>query len=245
MRERDGSNCRRVFCSIQYLRTFITKITHRMRNRILYSLAFFAIIFQASAQKVYYKYPVDYTKQEPTHTVTLPSSKDNKLKFYGNNLYLYDNVDLTYRKVAKVPFYAEMSISNDTSTVTFAATTPTVLQDLTAGPISGFTMISDSLLRYDGNESGVFRVSYSASLSFTEAANILNGYVQVNGVEVTRSRFRQTATTANTERINIAGSFLTTLAPDALLRFMLVPSTHTGSDDILVYQFNLNIVQLK
>lgn len=216
-----------------------------MKNRILFTISLFALIFQLSAQKVYWKIPVDYLKQEPTHTVTLPGSKDGKLKFYANNLYLYDNVDLTYRKVAKVPFYGEMSISNDTSTVTFAGTTATVLQDLTAGPLSGFTMVSDSLLRYDGNESGVFRVSYSASLSFTEAANILNGYVQVNGVEVTRSRFRQTATTANTERINIAGSFLTTLAPDALLRFMLVPSTHTGSDDIVVYQFNLNIVQLK
>lgn len=216
-----------------------------MKNRILFALSLFAIIFQASAQKVYWKIPVDYLKQEPTHTTTIPGAKDSKLKYYSNDLYIYDNSDLVYRKMAKAPYYAEMSISNDTSTVTFAGTTATVLQDLTAGPVSGFTMVSDSLLRYDGNTSGTFRVEYSASLSFTEAANIINGYVHVNGVEVPRSKFRQTVTTANTERINVAGSFITTLAPDALVRFMLVPSTHTGSDDILVYQFNLNIVQLR
>lgn len=216
-----------------------------MNRFILFALVLMATVFQAAAQKIYWRIPVDYLRQEPTHTTTIPGSKDSKLKYYGNKLYNYDNVELVYRKVAMEPSYAEMSISNDTSTVTFAATTPTVLQDLTAGPVSGFTMISDSLLRFDGKATGVFKVDYSASLSFTEAANIINGYVQVNGAEVTRSRFRQTVTTANSERINVAGSFITSLAPNALVRFMLVPSTHTGSDDILVYQFNLNIVQLK
>lgn len=212
-------------------------------KKILFTFSLLVLMaFSMNAQRVYYKHAVDYLKEAPTD---IPSSKTNQLKHYANDLYTYDAVEGTYRKFAKAPWYAEMSISNDTSTVTFAGTTATVLQDLTAGPIAGFTLVSDSLLRYDGNATGVFRVSYSASLSFTEAANIINGYVQVNGVEATRSRFRQTVTTANTERINIAGSFITSLAPDALLRFMLVPSTHTGSDDILVYQFNLNIVQIR
>lgn len=198
-----------------------------------------------SAQRVKFKFPVDYLRQEPSASLTIPRSTEPQLKFFSNNLYTYNTVELAYQRFAKVPAYAEMSISNDTSTVTFAGTTATVLQDLTTGPKSGFTLISDSLLRFDGNATGTFRIEYSASLSFTEAANIVNGFVQVNGSEVTRSRFRQTVTTANTERINVAGSFITTLAPDALVRFMLVPSTHTGSDDILVYQFNLNIVQLE
>ena len=198
-----------------------------------------------SAQRVKFKFPVDYLRQEPSASLTLPRSTEPQLKFFSNNLYTYNTVELAYQRFAKVPAYAEMSISNDTSTVSFAGTTATVLQDLTTGPKSGFTLISDSLLRFDGNATGTFRIEYSASLSFTEAANIVNGFVQVNGSEVTRSRFRQTVTTANTERINVAGSFITTLAPDALVRFMLVPSTHTGSDDILVYQFNLNIVQLE
>ena len=198
-----------------------------------------------SAQRVKFKFPVDYLRQEPSASLTIPRSTEPQLKFFSNNLYTYNTVELAYQRFAKVPAYAEMSISNDTSTVSFAGTTATVLQDLTTGPKSGFTLISDSLLRFDGNATGTFRIEYSASLSFTEAANIVNGFVQVNGSEVTRSRFRQTVTTANTERINVAGSFITTLAPDALVRFMLVPSTHTGSDDILVYQFNLNIVQLE
>lgn len=211
----------------------------------LFTLMLLTLALSMSAQRVKFKFPVDYLRQEPSASLTIPRSTEPQLKFFSNNLYTYNTVELAYQRFAKVPAYAEMSISNDTSTVTFAGTTATVLQDLTTGPKSGFTLISDSLLRFDGNATGTFRIEYSASLSFTEAANIVNGFVQVNGSEVTRSRFRQTVTTANTERINVAGSFITTLAPDALVRFMLVPSTHTGSDDILVYQFNLNIVQLE
>lgn len=198
-----------------------------------------------SAQRVKNRFQVDYLRQTPDAALTVPRANENMLKYYSNNLYAYNTVELAYQRFAKVPAYAEMSISNDTSTITFAGTTATVIQDLTTGPKSGFTLISDSLLRFDGNATGVFRVSYSASMSFTEAANIINGFVQVNGTEAPRSKFRQTITTASTERVNVAGSFIVSLAPDALIRFMFQPSTHTGSDDLLVYQFNLNIVQLE
>jgi hypothetical protein len=199
-----------------------------------------------SAQRVKFKFPIDYLRQEPSHTLTIPRSTEPQLKFYNNNLYTYNTTELVYQKFAKRPAYAEMSISNDTSTVTFAGTTATVLQDLTVGPKSAeFTMISDSVLQFTGNATGVFRISYSLSMSFTEAANIINGFIQVNGTEAPRSKFRQTITTANTERVNVAVSFIVSLPADALVRLMLQPSTHTSSDDILVYQANINIVQLE
>lgn len=212
----------------------------------LFTLMLLTLALSMSAQRVKFKFPVDYLRQEPSASLTIPRSTEPQLKFFSNNLYTYNTVELAYQRFAKVPAYAEMSISNDTSTVTWASgTAATVIQDLTVGPIRGFTMISDSLLRFDGNATGVFRVSYSLSMSFTEAANIINGFIQVNGSEVTRSRFRQTVTTANTERINVAGSFIVSIPADGLVRIMVQPGTHTGSDDLLVYQCNINLVQLE
>ena len=216
--------------------------------RHLFFSVFFmlALVFSMQAQRVKDRFPVDYLRQEPSKTLTIPKDNENKLKYFGNDLYSYSTVELDYQRYAKVPNYAEMSISNDTSIITWASgTTAAVIQDLTAGPLRGFTLVSDSLLKYTGKASGVFRISYNASFSFTEASNIINGFVQVNGSEATRSRFRQTITTASTERENVAGSCIVTLAPNALVRFMFQPSTHTGSDDLNVYQFNLNIVQLE
>ena len=105
-------------------------------------------------------------------------------------------------------------------------------------------MVSDSVLKYNGTEAKVFRINYSACLSFAEAANIINGYIEVNGTANERTRFRQTITTLTAEREMVSGCALVSLNPGALIRFMFVPSTHTGTDVLTIYQFNLNAVQV-
>jgi len=198
--------------------------------------------FTVSAQKIDRWGQVPYSGRVPTGD---PKITEAQVWFNvgAGDLYTYNRNTGDWSALARKSAYAEMSISNDTSTISFAATTAAPIQDLTVGPISGFTMVSDSLLRYDGEVAAVFQVSFSGSILFAEAANIIRGYVEVNGTEQTRARFRQTMTLV-TENETVAGSALLTLNPGALVRFMFVPSTHTGTDILSIYQFNLNLVQV-
>lgn len=212
-------------------------------KHIIAILAILAIFtFQATAQKVDTRTTIPNSKRIPT---TAPKLWESHLWFNTatSDLYKYDRSTKVWGVMQMTPAHAEMSISNDTSTISFAATTPAPIQDLTSGPISGFTMISDSLLRFDGLEAKTFQVSYSGSILFAEAANIIRGYVEVNGSASTRTQFRQTQT-LTTENETVGGTALITLNPGALVRFMFVPSAHTGTDILTIYQFNLNLVQV-
>ena len=203
-------------------------------------LIFFALsFFTLEAQKVYRTFETKYGKGDPVFS---PRENENHQWFNTTNskFSLYNRTEAAWEHVSTKADYAEMSISNDTSTISFAATTPAVLQDLTAGPISGFTMISDSLLRYDGLETAVFSVSYSSSISFAEAAGLINMYVEVNGTENKRTHVRQ-STTLTTEKESISNSALISLSPGALVRVMVVPATHTGTDIFTAFEFNLNL----
>lgn len=211
-------------------------------KKILFLIAFAFAFFSAEAQKIDTRVLLPQSKRAP---ITAPKIADPQVWFNTTtgDLYTYRRSTAEWRTVAAAPAYAEMSISNDTSTISFAATTPAPIQDLTVGQISGFTMVSDSVLQYDGDVAAVFRISFEASILFAEAANIIRGYVEVNGTEQTRARFRQTMTLV-TENETVAGSALVTLNPGALVRFMFQPSTHTGTDVLTIYQFNLNLVQV-
>lgn len=211
-------------------------------KQALFIAILLASFFTATAQKVDRWGQVPYSGRVPTNTPKF-SEAQIWLNTSAGDMYTYTRSTGEWNALAKQSSYAEMSISNDTSTISFAATTAAPIQDLTVGPISGFTMISDSLLRYDGAEAAVFQVGFEASIMFAEAANIIRGYVEVNGTEQTRARFRQT-TTLTTENETVAGSALVTLNPGALIRFMFQPSTHTGTDVLTIYQFNLNLVEI-
>lgn len=211
-------------------------------KKIFFLTILIASFFTANAQKVDRWGQVPYSGRVPTSSPKF-SEAQIWLNTTTSDLYTYKRSTGEWNALARKSSYAEMSISNDTSTISFAATTAAPIQDLTVGPISGFTMISDSLLRYDGTEAAVFQVSFEASILFAEAANIIRGYVEVNGTEQTRARFRQTMTLV-TENETVAGSALITLNPGALVRFMFAPSAHTGTDILSIYQFNLNLVQV-
>lgn len=205
-------------------------------------IAFAFAFFNAEAQKIDTRVLVPQSKRAP---ITAPKIADPQVWFNTTtgDLYTYRRSTAEWRTVANTPSYAEMSISNDTSTISFAATTAAPIQDLTVGPISGFTMVSDSVLQYDGDVAAVFRVNYSATILFAEAANLIRGYVEVNGTQDTRTAFRQT-TTLTTENETVGGTALITLNPGALVRFMFFPSTHTGTDVLTIPNFNLNLVQV-
>jgi len=160
-------------------------------------------------------------------------------------LQVYSRNDAAWSDVQTVGSnaYGEMYIA-DTCAMSFAATTALPIERLTGGLLQDFVMVSDSVLKYTGADTKVFRVSYSVSLSFSEANNILSGYVIIGSTAQTKSRFKVTATTIN-ERYVVSGSALISLAQNETVRVMLVPSAHTGTDIITVRDGNINIVEVR
>lgn len=209
----------------------------------LFFLFCFLSALAVNAQQVKNWGMVPYGPVTPT---VKPAVYDYHVFFNTTNsdLYTYNRTTKVWGAVAKQLAYGEMSINNDTTSISFAATTAAPVEELTAGQLSGFTMVGDSALRYDGLAAGKFLVNYSASFSFAEAANIINGYPIINTTSFLRARFRQTAT-LTTDRVNVSGSGILTLTPGQTIRFMFVPSTHTGTDVLTVYEFNLNATQLR
>lgn len=210
------------------------------KNFLLFAFLLLAF-FTAEAQKVYSYWPVKYGREDARST---PRVGENHLWFNTNNgLQAYNREEEAWEDVSTQAAYAEMSISADTSTISFTNTTAQPIQDLTAGPMLGFTRVSDSLLRYDGAETAVFSVNYSAVIGFAEAANLIRGYVDINGSQATRTAFRQTVT-LTTEFENVGGTALVSLSPGALIRFMFFPSTHTGTDVLTIPNFNINFQEV-
>lgn len=211
-----------------------------------YILFLFALLLclapTLSAQKINRWLPVTYSNRVPVNS---PSLIESHLWFNATNstLYGYDRATAEWSAMSKKAAYGEMSISNDTSTLSFTNTTPAAIGGLTAGPTSDFTLTTDSTLRYDGATAGVFRANYSASISFAEVG-IMTGYIKVGTSIVYPSRFRQTITTLTTERNNVGGTALITLNPGDVLKVVFAPGTHTGTDVLTVYECNLNLVQV-
>lgn len=195
----------------------------------------------ATAQKITRNIPVDYSTRVPTNVPTLVKSQlwfDNT----NSSLYGFDRATSEWSIFSKQSAYGEMSISNDTSTFSFTASNAAAIDELTAGLMSDFSLTTDSTMTYGGAAAGVFRINYSSSFSFAEAA-VMTGYVQIGSSPVLRSRFRQTVTTVTAERLNVAGSCIVNLTPGDVIKFMF-KSTHTGTDVLTVYEFNLNAEQI-
>ena len=161
----------------------------------------------------------------------------------NSTLYQYNRLTALWEPMARRSKYGEMSLATGTTTISFAATTAAPVENLTVGPISGFSMVSDSVLRYTGTEAKTFSVNYSISMSFAEAANLITGYVEVNGTESARTKFKQTLT-LTTETETVGGTAILVLQPGALIRFMCAPASHTGTDILTISQFNLNIQEV-
>lgn len=195
-----------------------------------------------SAQKINRWMAPAYSNRVPT---SAPSLTESHLWFnYTNStLYGYNRTNAEWTAFSQKAAYGEMSISNDTSTLSFTNTTPAAIGGLTAGPLSDFTLTTDSTLRYDGAVRGTFQVIYSASISFAEAG-VMTGYIKAGTTILYRTRFRQSITTATTERNYVGGTALVELYPGDVLKVVFAPGTHTGTDALTVYECNLGVVQV-
>ena len=210
-------------------------------KHLIFFFLFFS--FSLSAQKIDRWGPIPYSKQAPTKT---PKVTDSQVWFNNttSTFSIYDRTNAEWDDLQTVGIaYGEMSISNDTTTLSFAATTALPVEELTVGLIDGFTMLLDSALRWDG-ATAKFLLHYHATVSFAEAANILNAYPVIGTTPVYRARSRQTATLV-ADRVNLSGSSLITLTQGQTVRLMFVPSTHTGTDALTIYECGLSLTQLK
>jgi len=167
----------------------------------------------------------------------------------AGDLYTWSRTDQAWQKninegnLDGFSAYAEMSLDSTTSTISFAATTAAPVEGLTAGLMSGFSMLSDSGLTYTGT-GGRFLIQYSASLTFAEAANVISGWPIISGVNRNRGKFSQTIV-LTTDRSTVSGSVIVNLVTGNVIRFLCVPSAHTGTDILTLNQFRLNVTQLR
>lgn len=198
--------------------------------------------FSAGAQKVERYLTLPYSNRIPA---TVPSVAASQLWYYTGNsdLYGYDKSTQEWGIYSKQSAFGEIRISNDTATLSFTNTTPAAIDELSTGLMRDFTFTNDSTITYSGPKVGYFRVAYSTSFSFAEAG-IMTGYAKVNSTIIYQTRFRQTVTTATSERLTAAGSGIVQLYPGDIIRFVFAPGSHTGTDVLTVYEMNLNIEQI-
>lgn len=138
--------------------------------------------------------------------------------------------------------YGEMSIDDtDRDTITFAATTPAKSTDWTAGTLSGFTY-SSGRLTYSGTLPITIKVDGTVSMRFAEAVNV-SGWVYKNGSALADSKFTQEFLTAG-DYNNVKVSCLTTLTSGQYIELFFAPAAHTGSDDLIIENANLNIIKV-
>ena len=137
-----------------------------------------------------------------------------------------------------------MGIENDTLTLSFAATTADTLTGMTSGFLNGFAFDSDFALRYTGNKQARFYLNYSVSFTFAEAANTISSYIKQNTTVVYKSKRRQKVISVG-DNVTSSGGCILTLEPGDRILLFFQPTTHTGSDDLTVYECNLALTQLR
>lgn len=138
--------------------------------------------------------------------------------------------------------YGEMSIDDtDRDTITFAATTPAKSTDWTSGTLSGFTYATGRLT-YSGTLPITIKVDGTVSMRFGEAVNV-SGWVYKNGSALADSKFTQEFLTAG-DFNNVKVSCITTLTSGQYIELFFAPAAHTGSDDLIIENANLNIIKI-
>lgn len=138
--------------------------------------------------------------------------------------------------------YGEMSIDDtDRDTITFAATTAAKSTDWTAGTLANFTYATGRLT-YSGTLPITIKVDGSISMRFGEAVNV-SGWVYKSGSALADSKFTTEFLTAGDYQ-NVKVSCLTTLTSGQYIELFFAPAAHTGSDDLIIENANLNIVKI-
>lgn len=208
----------------------------------LFLFAFSAVFVQA--QKVDFRLPITYSKQNPAQVPTASKS----VFWYNTATRVLWHYDRTPGITAWVEYnsraYAEMGISNDTLSISFAATTADTLEGLTSGSLSGFTHNSEGgVLTYTGVHTKTFLVNYSASFTFAEAVPVW-AYIQVSGTAKLLSRTRALPATAG-NTVNVSGQTIVTLTTGQTVALFFVPTSHSGTDALTVYEANVSLIEIE
>ena len=209
------------------------------------AILFFLFAFAASlmtAQKVDFRLPITYSKVNP---VQVPTA--SKSAFWYNSatgiLWRYDKTAVAWVEYQSRA-YAEMGISNDTLSISFAATTADTLEGFTSGSLSGFTHNSEGgVLTYSGPHTKKFLVNYSVSFTFAEAVPVW-AYIQVSGSAQLLSRTRALPATAG-NTVNVSGQTIVTLTTGQTVALFFVPTAHTGTDALTVYEGNVTLTEIE
>lgn len=204
----------------------------------------FCLLFAANlaAQKIDRYLPISYSQRDP---VNAPKVHASQLWFNTatSGLWKYDRTAGRWEDMDSQA-YAEMGISNDTLSISFAATTADTLEGLTSGSLSGFTHNAEGgVLTYTGTQSKTFLVMYSASYTFAEAVPVW-AYLQVSGTAKLLSRTRALPATAG-NTVSVSGQTIVTLAPGQTVSLFFVPTAHTGTDALTVYECNVSLTEIK
>lgn len=194
------------------------------------------------AQTISSKQPVAYSASNPSAAPNGSRPQQLWLNTETGILYAWDkSASAWYRQ--NNDYYGEMGIDNDTLTLAFAAVTADTLEGLTAGQLHGFSLGGDHSLIYTGTKQGRFLLNYSVSFTFAEAGT-LTSYVKQNTTVVNRSRRRQIVSTAGNV-VTVSGECILTLSTNDKVSLWFFPTSHTGSDDLTVYECGVTLTQLR
>lgn len=214
-------------------------------KHILFVLAIIAALVlpdRTQAQTISSKQPVAYSTANPSAAPNGSRPQQLWLNTESGILWAWDKSASTWYRQNN-DFYGEMGIDNDTLTLAFAAVTPDTLEGLTAGQLHGFSLGGDHSLIYTGTRQGRFLLKYSVSFTFAEAGT-LTSYVKQNTTVVNRSRRRQIVATAGNV-VTVSGECILTLSTNDKVSLWFFPTTHTGSDDLTVYECGVTLTQLR
>jgi len=213
-----------------------------MKQAIFLLIFCFCALF-ATAQKVSYRLPISYSTVNPSIVPTASKS----VFWYNTATRVLWHYDRTPGVAAWVEYnsraYAEMGISNDTLSISFAGTTADTLEGMTAGSLSGFTLSSDGLLIYSGPHTKKFLLTYSTSFTFAEAVPVW-AYIVQSGTSKLLSRTRALPATAG-NTVCVSGNTIVTLTTGQTIALFFVPTTHTGTDALTVYEANVTLVEIE
>lgn len=214
-----------------------------MKKTLLFFLFAFAAL-SMTAQKVDFRLPITYSKQNPS----IVPNASKSVFWYNTATRVLWHYDRTPGVVAWVEYnsraYAEMGISNDTLSISFAGTTADTLEGLTSGSLSGFTHNSEGgVLTYSGPHTKKFLVNYSASFTFAEAVPVW-AYIVQSGTAKLLSRTRALPATAG-NTVNVSGQTIVTLTTGQTIALFFVPTAHTGTDALTVYEANVTLTEIE
>ena len=183
-------------------------------------------------------------------TATLPTGQtggvvfnttESKLAFYDGSSWQYPVVESD--DVANQNYAEIYILDSDPDTLSFVAgsTSRLKISETTDGESSANFTLAAGKLTYTGTANIKCAVNVSLSVTFGEAVQLYTA-VHVNGVE--KYKLKSTvgvATAGIMENISISG--LLDISQNDYIEVYTWPATHGGTDDVIVYNYNLSVSQ--